>query len=137
MKRLCVSDIIRINTHTHAPIYAYYLQYLVITSTKNCFAQCLSSLGYDLPVSKYPTIPSLAVGQEVLKVLEMDEESGFRVCEGQGDAAEAASRVRTMLHDLHLLTTAVEACWRRLNTALDTYMQVKATSDTVAFFFSS
>ncbi|XP_042876868.1 titin-like isoform X4 [Penaeus japonicus] len=65
------------------------------------------------------------MGQEVLKVLEMDEESGFRVCEGQGDAAEAASRVRTMLHDLHLLTTAVEACWRRLNTALDTYMQVR------------
>ncbi|XP_068215232.1 uncharacterized protein [Palaemon carinicauda] len=65
------------------------------------------------------------MGQEVLKVLEMDEESGFRVCEGQGDAAEAASRVRAMLHDLHLLTTAVEACWRRLNTALDTYMQVR------------
>lgn len=59
-------------------------------------------------------------------MLEMDEESGFRVCEGQGDAAEAASRVRTMLHDLHLLTTAVEACWRRLNTALDTYMQVRS-----------
>ncbi|XP_069941739.1 titin-like isoform X5 [Cherax quadricarinatus] len=65
------------------------------------------------------------IGQEVLKVLEMDEESGFRVCEGQGDSAEAASRVRAMLHDLHLLTTAVEACWRRLNTALDTYMQVR------------
>lgn len=70
--------------------------------------------------------PFYSTGQEVLKVLEMDEESGFRVCEGQGDSAEAASRVRGMLHDLHLLTTAVEACWRRLNTALDTYMQVGA-----------
>ena len=67
-------------------------------------------------------------------MLEMDEESGFRVCEGQGDAAEAASRVRAMLHDLHLLTTAVEACWRRLNTALDTYMQVSLTcSETLLF----
>ena len=75
-----------------------------------------------------------AAGQEVLKVLEMDEESGFRVCEGQGDAAEAASRVRAMLHALHLLTTAVEACWRRLNTALDTYMQV--SKQTLSFTFS-
>ena len=63
-------------------------------------------------------------GQEVLRVLEMDEESGFRVSDGPGDTAEASKRVRTMLHDLHLLTTAVEACWRRLQAALHMYTEV-------------
>ncbi|KAF2358744.1 hypothetical protein FHG87_010493, partial [Trinorchestia longiramus] len=66
------------------------------------------------------------MGESVLRVLEEDGESGFRVQSHCEDWREAARRVRAMLRALQLLAAAVEATWRRLNAALNMHNEVRA-----------
>ena len=54
----------------------------------------------------------------------MDEESGFKMDETIGFSDEVCRRVRSLLQDVRLLLTAVQASWRRLQNALDMYQEV-------------
>lgn len=57
-------------------------------------------------------------------MLEMDEESGFKISETLGFTDEASRRIKTLLQEVELLFTAVQSSWRRLQSALNAYYEV-------------